>query len=190
MGTLDAYDPAKVVDITPYRTEVAPAVIPWTSLFLQASLLDPPQRQAQGLAAPYVCQLPILGDLSAQPWLFATCDASKARLVFQLFSSLESKSHGPIGTCIALLASLRGVLGSGRESLIGLVCWSHGDLNDDSDSALVRHFSHEVQTSQMCLFNKSQIQAEAGVDVIIANQVRLIANALRERRKLLEARIS
>ncbi|KAK4221557.1 Glycerophosphodiester phosphodiesterase GDE1 [Podospora fimiseda] len=48
----------------------------------------------------------------------------------------------------------------------GLICWSYGNLNEDPNSAL--------------------IQAEAVLDVIIVNKVRLISTTLRERHELLE----
>lgn len=118
-GTLDVYEKVAVVDITPYRADVAPAVIPETSLFLEISSLELSQQQGQvAVSAPCVSQLPILDDWSNQPWVFATSDPSNAKVVFRLFSALASKDGGPIGTAIALLGSLRRVLGPGRESLI------------------------------------------------------------------------
>jgi len=117
-GTLDVYEKVAVVDITPYRTEVAPAVIPETSLFLEISSLEHSQQQEQAPTSPCVSQLPVLDDWSNRPWGFITRDASSAKVVFRLFTALASRGDSPIGTAIALLGSLRRVLGPSRESLI------------------------------------------------------------------------
>lgn len=118
-GTLDVYEEVAVVDISPYRAEVAPAAVPETSLFLEISSLEPLQQQEQApISPPCVSQLPILDDWSNRPWGFTTRDASNAKVVFRLFTALATRGDGPIGTAIALLSSLRRVLGPGRESLI------------------------------------------------------------------------
>lgn len=115
-GTLDVYDKVAVVDIGPYRADISPAVVPDTSLFLEISSLEPLEQQSQPPAAPCVFQLPLLDDWSNRPWGFPTHDVSSAKVIFRLFSALET--NGPIGTAVALLSSLRSVLGPGRESLI------------------------------------------------------------------------
>ena len=118
-GTLDVYEKVAVIDISPHQSEVAPAVIPETSLFLEISSLEPSSRREPATqSAPGFSQLPILDDWSNRPWVFATRDPLNAKVVFRLFSALAGKDTGPIGTAIALLSSLRRVLGSGRESLI------------------------------------------------------------------------
>ncbi|KAH6636805.1 Glycerophosphoryl diester phosphodiesterase family-domain-containing protein [Chaetomium tenue] len=115
-GTLDVYDKVAAVDISPYQAKIAPAVAPDSSLFLEISSLEPPQQQTP--APPCVSQLPILDDWSNRPWGFATQDATNAKVVFRVFSALANEDDGLIGTAIALLSSLRRVLGPGRESLI------------------------------------------------------------------------
>lgn len=117
-GTLDIYDNVATVDISPYRTEVAPAFIPDSTLFLEISSLDP-SSQSHKVPA-WFSQLPIIEDWSNRPWGFPTDDPSHAKVVFRLFSSLTASDsdNGVIGTAVALLSSLRLVLGPGRESLI------------------------------------------------------------------------
>lgn len=104
------------MNIAPYQAKLAPAVIPDTSLFLEISSLEPPHQQTS--APPCVSQLPILDDWSNRSWGFATQDATNAKVVFRVFSALASEDDGLVGTAIALLSSLRRVLGPGRESLI------------------------------------------------------------------------
>ena len=58
----------------------------------------------------------------------------------------------------------------------GLVCCSYGDLNDEPENALVSTVMSGGALRLLIAF--VQVQTEAGLDVIIVNKVRLIAETL------------
>lgn len=68
----------------------------------------------------YTIDLPMLGKMTNKPLQFATEDPDNVNLVFEIFRSSSTSHKGIeiIGTGIALLKSLRQVLGPKRESLI------------------------------------------------------------------------
>lgn len=108
LGTLDLFKAVTQIDIKPYRKRISPLQMPDSSLTLSISLAgDKSQEQTT--------RLPFTSDNSDAPWCFTTNDPDQAVLVFKLTSSLQVK---PIGTAVALLASLAGGIGHGRESLI------------------------------------------------------------------------
>jgi glycerophosphodiester phosphodiesterase len=108
LGTLDLFKPTPQVNVSQYRKRIFPAQIPDTEFTLSISLAgDSKQEQT--------VQLPFLSDNSDCPWCFTTDDPENAVLVFKLVNTLEPKT---VGTAIAMLSSLKGVLGNARESLI------------------------------------------------------------------------
>ena len=67
-----------------------------------------------------VVQLPMLQDMTNEPYLFTTKDPGKVKLVFNIFRVTNYSGRGSplIGSGIALLHSLKEVLTSKHESLI------------------------------------------------------------------------
>lgn len=64
----------------------------------------------------------------------------------------------------------------------GLLCASYGLLNNDPNIARVSHSpstrKHHVWNFLLLTFLTSQLQADAGIDIIIADRVKLIADEL------------
>lgn len=108
LGTLDLFKPTPHFNVSQYRKRIFPAQIPDTEFTLSISLAGDSKQE-------HIVQLPFLLDNSDCPWCFTTDDPENAVLVFKLVNTLESKT---VGTAIAMLSSLKGVLGNARESLI------------------------------------------------------------------------
>lgn len=108
LGTLDLFKPTPHFNVSQYRKRIFPAQIPDTEFTLSISLAGDSKQE-------HIVQLPFLLDNSDCPWSFTTDDPENAVLVFKLVNTLESKT---VGTAIAMLSSLKGVLGNARESLI------------------------------------------------------------------------
>ncbi len=91
-----------------YHAAINPAQVPESSFTLEVLLLGSPQA--------YRVQLPILADMSSEPWSFTTEDLSHAKLVFKVSSPDFGKGRA-VGTAVALLDSLRQGHGDGLERL-------------------------------------------------------------------------
>jgi glycerophosphodiester phosphodiesterase len=105
--------------------KTAPAVYLTPQLFHDPSALYPESWFSLGISAVDaagpnpIIQLPVLEDTSNIPWIFTTKDASKAKLVFNLYRANSEAPNGRqlIGSGIALLGSLGQGLGKTRSSL-------------------------------------------------------------------------
>ncbi|KAI1471957.1 glycerophosphodiester phosphodiesterase GDE1 [Daldinia caldariorum] len=75
---------------------------------------------AQG--EPTIVDLPVHENISTEPILFTTSDASNVRLLFDIVPTYSGNEKNKIGRAVALLSSVRPSLGTKRMNLQGDVC--------------------------------------------------------------------
>ncbi|KAI0830907.1 glycerophosphodiester phosphodiesterase GDE1 [Hypoxylon sp. FL0890] len=78
---------------------------------------------AQGAQGePTIIDLPVHDNISTEPILFTTSDASNVRLLFDIVPTYSGNEKNKIGRAVALLSSVRPTLGTKRMNLQGDVC--------------------------------------------------------------------
>lgn len=78
---------------------------------------------AQGAQGePTIIDLPVHENISTEPILFTTSDASNVRLLFDIVPTYSGNEKNKIGRAVALLSSVRPSLGTKRMNLQGDVC--------------------------------------------------------------------
>jgi len=114
LGTFNLYKKVTTVDVEPYLDGFGPEVIPESFLWLEVASLGCDTKK------PYLQQLPILEDLTNDPWHFTAASPVNAKLVFKIYNSIKGDlpEVSLVGTGIAVLGSLTEALGSERESLV------------------------------------------------------------------------
>lgn len=75
---------------------------------------------AQG--EPTIIDLPVHENISTEPVVFTTKDASKVKLLFDIVPTYSGNEKNKIGRAVALLSSVRPSVGSKRMNLQGDVC--------------------------------------------------------------------
>lgn len=75
---------------------------------------------AQG--EPTIIDLPVHENISTEPIVFTTKDASKVKLLFDIVPTYSGNEKNKIGRAVALLSSIRPSVGSKRMNLQGDVC--------------------------------------------------------------------
>ncbi|ROW02569.1 hypothetical protein VPNG_07885 [Cytospora leucostoma] len=71
---------------------------------------------------PTIIDLPVHDNISTEPILFTTKDASKVKLLFDIVPTYSGNDKNKIGRAVALLSSVRPSVGSKRMNLQGDVC--------------------------------------------------------------------
>ncbi|KAI0198853.1 Glycerophosphoryl diester phosphodiesterase family-domain-containing protein [Astrocystis sublimbata] len=78
---------------------------------------------AQGaIGTPTTIDLPVHDNISTEPILFNTKDASKVKMLFDIVPTYSGNEKHKIGRAVALLSSVRPDVGSSRMNLQGDVC--------------------------------------------------------------------
>jgi glycerophosphodiester phosphodiesterase len=78
---------------------------------------------AQGAhGEPTTIDLPVHDNISTEPILFYTSDASKVNMLFDIVPTYSGNEKNKIGRAVALLSSVRPNLGTSRMNLQGDVC--------------------------------------------------------------------
>ncbi|KAI2610668.1 glycerophosphodiester phosphodiesterase GDE1 [Hypoxylon fragiforme] len=78
---------------------------------------------AQGATGePTIIDLPVHENISTEPILFTTSDASNVRLLFDIVPTYSGNEKNKVGRGVALLSSIRPSLGTKRMNLQGDVC--------------------------------------------------------------------
>ncbi|KAI1173019.1 Glycerophosphoryl diester phosphodiesterase family-domain-containing protein [Nemania sp. FL0916] len=78
---------------------------------------------AQGAhGEPTTIDLPVHDNISTEPILFYTSDASKVKMLFDIVPTYSGNEKNKIGRAVALLSSVRPNLGTSRMNLQGDVC--------------------------------------------------------------------
>lgn len=78
---------------------------------------------AQGAQGePTIIDMPVHENISTEPIVFTTADASKVKLLFDLVPTYSGNEKNKIGRGVALLSSVRPTIGTKRMSLQGDVC--------------------------------------------------------------------
>ncbi|KAI1106448.1 glycerophosphodiester phosphodiesterase GDE1, partial [Jackrogersella minutella] len=78
---------------------------------------------AQGAQGdPTIIDLPVHENISTEPILFTTSDATNVRLLFDIVPTYSGNEKNKIGRAVALLSSVRPSLGTKRMNLQGDVC--------------------------------------------------------------------
>jgi glycerophosphodiester phosphodiesterase len=78
---------------------------------------------AQGAhGEPTTIDLPVHDNISTEPILFYTSDASKVKMFFDIIPTYSGNEKNKIGRAVALLSSVRPNLGTSRMNLQGDVC--------------------------------------------------------------------
>lgn len=75
---------------------------------------------AQG--EPTIIDLPVHENISTEPIVFTTKDASKVKLLFDIVPTYSGNEKNKIGRGVALLSSVRPSVGSKRMNLLGDIC--------------------------------------------------------------------
>ncbi|KJZ80470.1 hypothetical protein HIM_00320 [Hirsutella minnesotensis 3608] len=75
---------------------------------------------AQG--EPTIIDLPVHENISTEPVVFTTQDASKVKLLFDIVPTYSGSEKNKIGRAVALLSSIKPTLGTQRVNLQGDVC--------------------------------------------------------------------
>lgn len=71
---------------------------------------------------PTIVDLPVHDNVSTEPIVFTTRDATKVKLFFDIVPTYSGNEKHKIGRAVALLSSIKPNLGSGRVNLQGDVC--------------------------------------------------------------------
>lgn len=113
LGSLNTRSHARMVDLDPYISLQASPVTPATGYSLHISAIG-----ASG--STHVVDVPMLHDMTNEPWVFTTKDPGKVQLMFNIFRlTEESNKRGVlIGSGIALLKNLKQESTSNCESLV------------------------------------------------------------------------
>lgn len=74
------------------------------------------------LGEPTIVDLPVHENISTEPIVFTTRDASKVKLLFDIVPTYSGNEKNKIGRAVALLSSIRPSVGSKRMNLQGDVC--------------------------------------------------------------------
>lgn len=74
------------------------------------------------LGEPTIVDLPVHENISTEPIVFTTKDASKVKLLFDIVPTYSGNEKNKIGRAVALLSSIRPSVGSKRMNLQGDVC--------------------------------------------------------------------
>ncbi|KAK4198489.1 Glycerophosphoryl diester phosphodiesterase family-domain-containing protein [Triangularia verruculosa] len=78
---------------------------------------------AQGAhGEPTMFDLPVHDNISTEPVVFTTVDASKVKLFFDIVPTYSGNSENKVGRGVALLSSVRPTIGTKRMNLQGDVC--------------------------------------------------------------------
>ncbi|KAI1129869.1 Glycerophosphoryl diester phosphodiesterase family-domain-containing protein [Nemania abortiva] len=78
---------------------------------------------AQGAhGEPTTIDLPVHDNISTEPILFYTSDASKVKMLFDIVPTYSGNEKNKIGRAVALLSSIRPTLGTSRMNLQGDIC--------------------------------------------------------------------
>ncbi|KAI0907235.1 Glycerophosphoryl diester phosphodiesterase family-domain-containing protein [Ustulina deusta] len=78
---------------------------------------------AQGAhGEPTTIDLPVHDNISTEPILFYTSDASKVKMLFDIVPTYSGNEEHKIGRAVALLSSIRPNLGTSRMNLQGDIC--------------------------------------------------------------------
>lgn len=78
---------------------------------------------AQGAQGePTIIDLPVHENISTEPMLFTTADASNVRLLFDIVPTYSGNEKNKVGRAVALLSSVRPSVGTKRMNLQGDVC--------------------------------------------------------------------
>jgi glycerophosphodiester phosphodiesterase len=113
LGSLDSNKDVIAVDLSPYLSLDACTSRPEIGFSIEISAIG-----ASGLN--HAIQLPILEDMTNEPWVFSASDPNEVKVVFNILrTATDTGGDGVlIGSGIALLESLKQGLGPKRESLI------------------------------------------------------------------------
>jgi glycerophosphodiester phosphodiesterase len=115
LRSFDSHKDVIAVDLSQYLSPNDYTIHPETGFSVEISAIG-----ASGTSL--VMQLPILEDMTNNPWFFSTKDPSKVKLVFNILRGITDADRGDqmtlVGSGIALLESIKQGLGSKRESLI------------------------------------------------------------------------
>ncbi|KAK3304381.1 Glycerophosphoryl diester phosphodiesterase family-domain-containing protein [Chaetomium strumarium] len=78
---------------------------------------------AQGAQGePTIIDMPVHENISTEPIVFTTADASKVKLLFDIVPTYSGNQNNKIGRGVALLSSVRPTIGTKRMNLQGDVC--------------------------------------------------------------------
>lgn len=116
LGHFDMEKEFKILDVDPFRRLIAPMQVPESSLTLDISAIDCHATR------PCRVSLPVLEDLSNDPFLFTATTSDSAKLLFRVYSIAlpgQCALHPgkPIGSAVVSLKDLRRGLGASLESL-------------------------------------------------------------------------
>jgi glycerophosphodiester phosphodiesterase len=112
LGTMDMRKPLETVNLDRIPMENAHATQLDTALSLVVTASG-----AHG--EPEVIDLPVQDNISTEPIVFHTTDASKVRLLFDLVPTYSGSKEKVVGRGVALLSSIKPTVGSQRINLKG-----------------------------------------------------------------------
>ncbi|KAI2632696.1 glycerophosphodiester phosphodiesterase GDE1 [Hypomontagnella submonticulosa] len=118
MVSLGSMDMRK--NIEPVKLDRVPLTSAHTNQLDTALSIVVSAQGAQG--EPTVIDLPIQENISTEPILFTTTDASNVRLLFDIVPTYSGNEKNKVGRAVALLSSVRPSIGAKRMNLQGDVC--------------------------------------------------------------------
>ncbi|KAH6623029.1 Glycerophosphoryl diester phosphodiesterase family-domain-containing protein [Chaetomium tenue] len=78
---------------------------------------------AQGaVGEPTIIDMPVHENISTEPIVFTTADATKVKLLFDIVPTYSGNNNNKVGRGVALLSSVRSTFGTKRMSLQGDLC--------------------------------------------------------------------
>ncbi|RYP09799.1 hypothetical protein DL764_001053 [Monosporascus ibericus] len=119
MVSLGSMDPRKNVDAV--KLDHVPLAEAHTNQ-LDTALSVVVSAQGASGEEPTTVDLPVQDNISTEPIVFTAKDASKVKLFFDIVPTYSGNEKNKIGRGVALLSSVRPVIGSQRISLQGDVC--------------------------------------------------------------------
>lgn len=116
LGHFDMDKDWKMLQVDAFRRLVAPVQVPDNSLTICISAIGCDARKE------YSVKVPVVEDLSNDPFYWSTKDVSDVKLLFKVYCSVLRRSDGdqtqkPIGSAIVSLRDVRRGLGQSLESL-------------------------------------------------------------------------
>ncbi|KAI0153210.1 Glycerophosphoryl diester phosphodiesterase family-domain-containing protein [Xylariaceae sp. FL1272] len=118
MVSLGSMDMRK--DIEPVKLDRVPLAEAHTNELDTALSVVISAQGAQG--DPTTIDLPVHDNISTEPILFRTSDASKVKMLFDIVPTYSGNENRKIGRAVALLSSVRPTIGAKRMNLQGDVC--------------------------------------------------------------------
>ncbi|KAE8378805.1 Glycerophosphoryl diester phosphodiesterase family-domain-containing protein [Aspergillus bertholletiae] len=112
LGTMDMHRPVEAVNLDRIPMENAHSTQLDTALSLVVSA-----NGAHG--EPEIIDLPVQDNISTEPMVFHTADATKVRLLFDLVPTYAGSRDQVVGRGVALLSSIKPTVGSNRINLKG-----------------------------------------------------------------------